>query len=66
MKRFKVFDVYDFNAFCIGYADTLAEVKRLAREEYDETDGECTIYYLEFDPVTKKYPRESAKFLATI
>ena len=52
--------------FCIGYADTLDEVKKLARAEYDETGGECTIYYLEFDSVTKKYPRETAKFLATI
>lgn len=66
MKRFKVFDVYDFNVHCIGYADTLREVKRLARKEYEETDGECAIYYLELDPVSKKYKHETAKFLATI
>lgn len=66
MKRFKVFAVYDFNEYCIGYADTLREVKKLAREEYDETDGECLIYYLEFDPVSKKYKRESAKVLEVI
>lgn len=65
MKKFKVYDLYE-GPDCIGYADTVAEVRKIARQQYFDTDGECTIYYLELDPVSKKYKRETAKFLPVI
>lgn len=66
MKRYKVFDVYNFNDYCIGYADTLKEVKKLARAEYDETDGECLIYYVELDPVIQKYDHATCRLIEVI
>lgn len=42
---YKVFDDYDMDMEFIGTADNIEEVKELARERYDETDGECCIVY---------------------
>ena len=65
MKKFKVYDLYE-GPVCIGYADTLNEVRKLAREEYDETDGERLICYVELDPVTQKYDRATRRFIEVI
>lgn len=65
MKRYKVYDLYDGKQ-TIGYADTMQEIKRLARQQYDDTDGECAIYYAELNPETLKYKLTERKFLATI
>lgn len=64
MKKYKVFDLYEYKE-CIGYADNIQEVKKLAKERYNDTDGECSIYYAELNPVTQKYKVTNAKFLAT-
>lgn len=64
MKRFKVYDLY--NGICIGYADTLREVKKLARIQYTETEGECAIYYTELNRDTLKYDFVKSKFLSVI
>ena len=42
---YKVWDDYDANMELIGSADTIGEVKELARERYNDTDGECYIVY---------------------
>lgn len=62
MKKFKVYDLYDGKEV-LGYVDTLKEVKALARERYEDTDGECEIYYAQLNPETNKYGFSSAKFL---
>ena len=65
MKRFKVYDLFEGKE-CIGYADTLREVKKIARIQYDETDGECAIYYAELDRDMDKYDFAKRKFLSVI
>ena len=65
MKKFKVYDLYEGKEV-LGYADTLAEVKKIARTQYEATDGECIIYYAELNPETSKYMFSKAKFLKTI
>lgn len=62
MKKFKVYDLYE-GVDCIGYADTYAEVRKIARQQYDETDGECMICYVKLDPVTQKYDRLTRRFI---
>ena len=54
MKKYKVYDLYE-GKDVVGYADTLNEVKRLAREWFRDTDTECCIVYAELNPETKKY-----------
>nr|DAK69979.1 MAG TPA: hypothetical protein [Caudoviricetes sp.] len=54
MKKYKVYDLYE-GKDVIGYGDTLNEVKRLAREQYRDTDGECCMVYAELNPKTGKY-----------
>lgn len=63
MKKFKVYDMYE-GKMTIGYVDTLSEVKKLAREYYEETDGECSIWYAELNPETLKYKFSDRKFLS--
>ena len=65
MKKYKVYDLYEGKE-CIGYADTLKEVKKLAREQYNETDGECSIYYVELNQKTNKYKFSECKFIAVL
>lgn len=65
MKKYKVYDLYD-GKDCIGYADTLKEVKKLAREQYNDTDGECAIYYAELNQDTNKYNFDNRKFIAVL
>lgn len=65
MKRYKVYDLYDGDDF-LGYADTIREIKKLAREEYEETDGECVIGYAELDPNTNNYKISELKLLKTL
>lgn len=62
MKKYKVYDLYDYKEV-LGYADTMQEVKRLARERMDDTDGECCIYYAELNKDTQKYNFSQRKFL---
>lgn len=53
MKKYKVYDLYE-GKDVVGYADTLNEVKRLAREWFRDTDGECCIVYAELNTETGK------------
>ena len=54
MKKYRVYDIYE-GKDVIGYADTLTEVKRIAREQIEDTDGECMVVYAELNPETGKY-----------
>lgn len=42
---YNVYDDYDLTMECIGKAENLREVKKIAKERYYDTDGECLIYY---------------------
>ena len=65
MKKYKVYDLYEGKE-CIGYADTLSEVKKIARIQYDETDGECAIYYVKLNRDTGEYDFAKRQFLSVI
>ena len=65
MKKYKVYDLYEGKE-CIGYADTLREVKKIARTQYTETDGECAIYYTELNRDTGEYDFAKRKFISLI
>ena len=62
MKKFKVYDMYDVPV-CIGYADTYQEVRKIAKQQYDDTDGECMICYEKLNPVSQKYDRKTRRFI---
>ena len=62
MKKYKIYDLYDYKEV-IGYADTMQEVKRLAMRRIIDTDGECSIYYVELNQETQKYNFSQRKFL---
>lgn len=68
MKKYKVYDLYEceFGAReVLGYADNMKEIKRLAKERYNDTDGECDIWYAELNIETQKYKFSNAKHLET-
>ena len=65
MKKFKVYDLYEGKEV-LGYASTLAEVKKIARTQYEATDGECAIFYAALNEETHKYKFSSAKFLEVL
>ena len=65
MKKFKVYDLYD-GKDVLGYADTLSEVKKIARTQYEATDGECAIFYAALNPETNKYMFSKVKFLEVL
>lgn len=60
-KIYKVYDYYDVKEF-LGWASDMKGIKKLAQERYDETDGECEIYYVFRNPSTQKIV---VKFLET-
>ena len=62
MKKYKVYDLYVYKEV-LGYVDTMQEVKRLARERMVDTEGECSIYYVELNKDTQKYKFSQRKFL---
>lgn len=63
MKKYKVVDLYDGYKDVLGYADNLQEVKNLAKQRCEETDGECQIWYYPLDPSDNKYDFSKRKFL---
>lgn len=52
--KYKVYDIYDLTEV-LGYCNTIAEVKDLARQRIEDTDGECECVYAELNPETGKY-----------
>ena len=65
MKKFKVYDLYE-GKDVLGYADTLSEVKKIARTQSEATDGECAIFYAELNTETNKYMFSKVKFLEVL
>lgn len=48
MKRYKLYDMYDYK-YLVGEYDTLSEVKHVAKQwDIEETDGECCLELKEF------------------
>lgn len=54
MKKYKVYDIYEGKE-TLGYADTMGEVKLMARDQAEATDGECCVVYAELNPDTGRY-----------
>lgn len=54
MKKYKVYDLYESKE-TLGYADTMDEVKLMARDQAEATDGECYVVYAELNPNTGRY-----------
>lgn len=54
MKTYKVYDIYEAKDV-VGYADTLEEVKKLARSWHRDTDGECCIVYAKLNVESGRY-----------
>ena len=67
VKKYKVYDIYE-GTQCIGYADTLEEVYRLARERIKDTDGECLIAYaaVRYDGKRYHFDFEKKTILETV
>lgn len=63
-KKFKVVDLYEGKEV-IGYADDMAEIKKLARHWLTEVAEEAAIYYYPLDERLGKYDTSKAKFLKT-
>jgi hypothetical protein len=66
MKKFKLVDLYEEDWDVIGYADTKEEMNKIINDRIDDTDGECSIYYLPLNPLTNKYSRGKAVFIESI
>lgn len=62
MKKYKVVDLREFKE-TIGYANNLREIKKLAKEQYEETDGACSIFYYPMNKQTNRYEFSKRKFL---
>lgn len=54
MKKYKVKDVYE-GTEVLGYVNNIREVKKLAKQRYEDTDGECLIEYRVLNILTLKY-----------
>lgn len=54
MKKYKVYDIYEGKE-TLGYADTMDEVKLMARDQAEATDDECCVVYAELNPDTGRY-----------
>jgi len=63
-KKFKVVDLYDGKE-TLGYADSLNEIKKIARKRLIETDGECQVFYYPLNDETGKYKFSERVFLKT-
>lgn len=64
MSKYKVVDLYEDRDF-LGYAENMTQVKKLAKKQHDDTDGECCIFYYPLDEKTGKYNFGARKFLET-
>lgn len=58
MKRYKIIDTYE-GYVTIGYANTVTEVKGIATEFIEATDGECDIFVMTLNDEHQKYVRKS-------
>ena len=63
MKKYKIKDFENWDT--IGYADTISELKKIARAYLKECDGDACIVYFTLNEITQKYKKSSMKFLQT-
>jgi len=63
MKKFKIYDLYEGKE-TIGYADTISEMKKIGKEYYNDTDGECALVYAKLDENIQKYKFSERKNLS--
>lgn len=63
MKKYKVVDLLDGNKEIVGYADSLSEVKKLAKKWLDEVTEEAAIYYYPFNEEKGQYEISKRIFL---
>lgn len=63
-KRYKVVDLLEGKEI-IGYADTMAEIKQLAKNWIENIAEEAAIFYYPLNVVTGKYSFSKRKFLET-
>lgn len=61
-KKYKVVDLTDGRNF-IGYADTLRQVKKIAKQWCEEVTEEANIYYYPLNEETGKYEFSKRVFL---
>lgn len=64
-KKFKVYDLTD-GKDVLGYADNMQGVKKLGKEQYEATDGDCQIHYIKLDKETNKYKWSQMEFLESL
>lgn len=63
-KKYKVVDLLESKE-TIGYADTIAEIKRLAKYWIENVAEEAAIFYYPLNKVTGKYIFSDRVFLET-
>ena len=64
MKKYKVVDMGEGKE-TVGYADTMTEIKKLARYWCENVTEEAYIYYYPLNETTGKYRFSERKFLET-
>lgn len=64
MKKYKVVDLMEHKE-TIGYANTIDEIKKIAKGRYEDTDGYCSVFYYPLNKETNKYDFNKRKFLET-
>ena len=47
----------------IGYANTIDEIKKIAKGRYEDTDGYCSVFYYPLNKETNKYDLIKENFL---
>lgn len=63
-KKYKVVDLWEGKE-TIGYADTITEIKRIAKHWIENVTEEAAIFYYPFDKASNKYKFSERVFLET-
>lgn len=63
-KRYKVVDLLEGKE-TIGYADTITDIKRIAKHWIENVAEEAAIFYYPFDKASGKYKFSERVFLET-
>lgn len=53
-KKYKIYDLYEGKE-AIGCANDMNEMQKIAREWFEDTDGECALVYAKFNSELKGY-----------
>lgn len=63
-RKYKVVDLFEEKE-TVGYADTITEIKKLAKYWIENVTEEAAIFYYPLNKVTGKYIFSNRKFLET-